>query len=400
MSADAQKSDFKPNASHGDFWGGYMVDAWFYKVLAFFPITGFLGIDKLALRSPFTSVMKFLINLFFWGAWYFYDILQLISEKESEFVGKYGFSTPYGVSGHGYKLLHNVSKTKVDEFSQPSPYNGGLLSTLLLIVYIGLTLFIGFSGIPNILVGDFNGGLLKLFSNFLILPFIFYLFSQILEFFRGGSVQKDGVSHPWPLYPLLTIFEKYPATNLIGEEKAKQELAAHTTKYAEAIKTGKLPLIPEIIVAIFAKAYEAANNIPVVAAFTTVSSAKGAVQATSDMAQSAAKVGQKLATAVEKRISQNPNEMIDKLLGPSSPPALPVAPALPANPTPQAGGGTSDIFPKDLDTIMVMGMGVLIAGGFAAALLRKFAVPRRQEDDEYPRKVYERDDSPPNPGRV
>jgi hypothetical protein len=49
---------------------------------------------------------------------------------------------------------------------------------------------------------------------------------------------------------------------------------------------------------------------------------------------------------------------------------------------------------------MFMGMGVLIAGGFAAALLRKFAVPRRQEDDEYPRKVYERDDSPPNPGRV
>ena len=190
--------------------------------------------------------------------------------------------------------------------------------------------------------------------------------------------------------------------NLLPEEQGKKELAAHTTKYAEAIKTGKLPLIPEIVVAIFSKAWEAAGNIPVVAAFTTVSSAKGAVQATSDMAQSAAKVGQKLATAVEQRISKNPNEVIDKLLGPSLPvvPAVPAVPVVPAVPKPQTGGGSLDIFPKDLDTIMFMGMGVLIAGGFAAALLRKFAVPRRQEDDEYPRKVYERDDSPPNPGRV
>ena len=405
MSADAQKTDFKPNASQGDFWGGYMVDAWFYKVLAFFPITGFLGIDKLALRSPFTAVMKFLVNVFFWGAWYFYDILQLISEKESEFVGKYGFSTPYGVSGHGYKLLHNVSKAKVDEFSQPSPYNGGLIANLLFLCYLGMTAFLGFTGFPAMLAGDFNGGLMKLFSNFLIIPFFFYFFAQLLDIFRCVSLEKDGVNHPWPLFPLLTIFERYPAMNLLPEEQGKKELAAHTAKYAEAIKTGKLPLIPEIVVAIFSKAWEAAGNIPVVAAFTTVSSAKGAVQATSDMAQSAAKVGQKLATAVEQRISKNPNEVIDKLLGPSLPavpavPAVPVVPAVPAVPKPQTGGGSLDIFPKDLDTIMFMGMGVLIAGGFAAALLRKFAVPRRQEDDEYPRKVYERDDSPPNPGRV
>jgi hypothetical protein len=396
MSTDS-KDTFKPNASQGDFWGGYMTDMWIYKILVFFPITGILGLDKLLLRSPFTALMKFLINIFFLGAWYIYDIIQVVID--SEFVGKYGFSNPYGVSGHGYRLLKGVTVTKEEEFESPSPYNGGLISGMLFMIYCISTFFFGFSGIPNMIAGDFNGGIVKLFSNFLIVPFFFYLFAQILDFFtKTSSVEKDGLSHPWPLYPMLTIFEKYPALNLVSEQKAKEELAAHTTKYEPLVKSGKLPLIPELFMALFGKVYEAANNIPVVAAFNTVSSAKGAALATSDMAQSAAKVGQKLATAVEQRISKNPNEVIDKLLGPSTPTLDSSIPSVPENPMmkKQEGGG-SQLFPAELDTIMMMGMGVLILGGFAAALLRKFAVPRRQEEDEYPRKAYERDDTPPNP---
>lgn len=388
MSAEANKTDFKPNASHGDFWGGYMTEAWFYKFLAFFPLTGLLGIDKVALRSPFTAFLKLVVNIFFWGAWYVYDILQLVSQKEQEFVGKYGFSTPFGVSGHGYRLLHNLSSTKVDEFSEPSPYNGGIIAALLFLCYVGMTAFLGFTGFPAMLAGDFNGGLMKLFSNFLILPFFFYLFAQFLDVFKSASLEKDGVNHPWPLFPFLTIFERFPAMNLLPEEQGKKEFTAHTAKYQDAIKNGKQPLLIEIVMKLFGKAYEAANNIPVVAAFNTVSAGKGAVQAASDTAQSAAKVGQKLATALEQRISKDPNEVIDKLLG------------APATPPPVQQGGGSQMFPAELDTIMLIAMGVLIVGGFSAALLRKFVVPRRQEDDEYPRKVYERDDSPPNPGGV
>lgn len=400
MSADS-KSSFKPNATQGDFWGGYMSDMWIYKILAIFPITGFLGVDKILLRSPFTAFLKFIVNIFFLGAWYIYDILQIVIENQ--FVAKYGFSNPYGVSGHGYRLLKGVTESKLDEFENPSPYNGGLIAGMLFLLYCITTFFIGFSGVPNMIAGDFNGGIIKLFSNFLIVPFVFYLFGQILDFFtKTGTVEKEGVGHPWPLFPMLTIFEKYPALNLLGEKQAKEELEAHTKKYEPLIKSGKLPLIPELIMGLFGKVYDAANNIPVVAAFNTVSSAKGAALATSDMAQSAAKVGQKLASAVEKRISQNPNEVIDKLLGPSAPstPQVPTESFSVENPMKKQTGGGSEGFPAELDTIMMMGMGVLILGGFAAALVRKFALPRRQEEDEYPRKAYERDDAPPNPGRV
>lgn len=396
MSTDS-KSEFKPNASHGDFWGGYMADAWVYKLLAFFPLTGFLGIDKLALRTPFTAFAKFLVNVFFWGAWYIYDILQLVIDDNS--VGKYGFSTPYGVSGHGYRLLSGVTESKVDEFTEPSPYNGGLVASILYLVYVLFTLVFGFSGLPAMLAGDFNGGIIKLFTNFLIVPFFFYSVGQVFDFFKSGSLEKDGVSHPWPLFPMFTIFEKYPAFNLLGEAQGKKELQEFTKKYDPDIKAGKQPLLITTIMAIFGKVYDAASNIPVVAAFNTVSAGKGAVQAASDTAQSAAKVGQKLATALEQRISKDPNAVIDKLLGDGAKPPSSDTFSV-ENPMLKQKGGALDMISPEFDTVMLIGMGVLIFGGFAAALLRKFTLPRRQEDDEYPRKTYDRDDAPPNPGGV
>jgi hypothetical protein len=146
------------------------------------------------------------------GAWYIYDIIQIVIDNE--FVGKYGFSTPYGVSGHGYRLLSGVTDSKVDEFDKASPYNGGLISGLLFMLYCITTFFFGFSGVPNMIAGDFNGGIIKLFSNFLVVPFFFYMFGQILDFFvKTSSVEKEGVGHPWPLFPMLTIFEKYQGGN-------------------------------------------------------------------------------------------------------------------------------------------------------------------------------------------
>jgi hypothetical protein len=407
MSAGA-KETFIPNASHGDFWKGFMVDGWFYKAMAIFPITGFLGIDKFVLRSPSTAIFKLLINIFFLGAWYVYDIIQLLTDDE--FVGKYGFSNIYGVSGHGYRLLSGISESKVDEYANPSPYNGGFLSAILYLGFLFTTITFGFTGLPMMIAGDFYGGLVKLFSNFLILPFVFYLVSQFIDFFKSGSLEKDGVSHPWPMYPMFTIFEKYPATYLLSSEQAKKELQQHNQKYEADIKAGTQPVVPAFLTSIFGKVFEAAKMYPPIAAFDTITAAKGAVSATSDMAQSAAKVGKQLATAMEQRITKDPNAVLDSFLGTSEDPitgarnnASPLPnedPSTLATNTVLQKGGALDILPEGLDTIMLIGMGVLVVGGFAAALLRKFSLPKRQEDNEYPRKTYERDDAPPKPGGV
>lgn len=399
MSAGA-KETFIPNASHGDFWKGFMADGWLYKALAIFPITGLLGIDKFLLRSPSTAIFKFLINVFFLGAWYIYDIIQLLAD--SDFVGNYGFSNIYGVSGHGYRLLSGLSESKVEEYTNPSPYNGGLFSGILYLGFVLSTLYIGFTGLPMMLAGDFYGGLIKLFSNVFILPFVFYLVSQIIDFFNSGSLEKEGVSHPWPMFPLFTIFEKYPVTSLMSAEQAKKELDQHNQKYEADVKAGTLPMIPALFMSLFGKAYEAAKMYPPIAAFDTVTAAKGAVSATSDMAESAAKVGKQLATAMEQRITKDPNAVLDKILGPpEGTVAKGAATAAVANTGAalQKGGALNSI-PEGFDTLMVVGIGILVLGGFAAAAMRKFSLPRRQEDNEYPRKTYDRDDAPPKPGTV
>lgn len=429
MSAET-KQTFIPNASHGDFWKGFMADGWLYKALAIFPITGLLGIDKFLLRSPSTAIFKILINTFFLGAWYIYDIIQVLTD--SDFVGKYGFSNIYGVSGHGYRLLSGLSESKVEEYTNPSPYNGGLFSGILYLGFVLSTLYIGFTGLPMMLAGDFYGGLIKLFSNVFILPFVFYLVAQIIDFFNSGSLEKDGISHPWPMFPLFTIFEKYPATSLMSDEQAKKELQQHNEKYEADLKAGTLPMIPALFMSLFGKAYEAAKAYPPIAAFDTVTAAKGAVSATSDMAESAAKVGKELATAMEQRLAKDPNAVLDKILGPpegllnvskaasaaaantaaaATEAAANTAAAAAANAGAAAAnkgaaalqkGGALDLnmIPEGFDTLMVVGIGILVIGGFAAALLRKFSLPRRQEDNEYPRKTYDRDDTPPKPGTV
>jgi hypothetical protein len=380
MSTDSGKS-FIPDPTQGDYWGGYMMDSWLYKLLAVFPITGFLGMDHLALRSPFTAVLKFLVNVFFWGAWYFYDIIQMMTDNT--FVAKYGMSTPWAPRGHGYKFFKDLTETNIDEFQKSSTYNGGAGGTVLFVTYAILTLTIGFSGIPNMIVGDFYGGLIKLFSNFLIIPFIAYVIAQVGEFFSSGSVQKEGISHPWPMYPLLTIFEKYPATSLNGVTQANDDLKTHTTKYEPLLKAGKLPVIPEVILGLFGKLYEALNNIPAIAAFNTVTAAKGAALATSEMAQSAAKVGQTLASAVERKIVKDPDAIVDKVLGVTGDII-------------QKGGAQS---PIGIDTLVMGGIVTLVVGGFATAIFRKITTKKRT-DDEYPRNSYERDDAPPIPGRT
>jgi hypothetical protein len=194
---------------------------------------------------------------------------------------------------------------------------------------------------------------------------------------------------------MLTIFEKYPAMYLIGKDQANKELKEHTAKYDPMIKAGKLPLIPEMALNLFSKVYEAANNIPVVAAFNTVASAKGAALATSDMAQSAAKVGQKLASALEQKISKDPDAIIDKVLGSTVDIDI-------QNPMlKQKGGGSSlDMLSPGFDTIMITGIGLLVVGGLLTAIVRKFSLSTRQDEDEPPRKTYERDDAPPVPGRA
>lgn len=44
---------------------------------------GALGLDHLLLRSPTTAFAKVVLNILSLGLWYFYDVLQVLGEKEN-----------------------------------------------------------------------------------------------------------------------------------------------------------------------------------------------------------------------------------------------------------------------------------------------------------------------------
>jgi hypothetical protein len=398
MSTDSE-SRFIPDTTQGDFWGGYKADFFFYKVLAIFPITGFLGTDHLLLRSPITATMKFLVNALFYGAWYFYDIIQILTD--TDFISQYGFSTPWGPRGHGFRYFKDVTSNNANEFAKPSAQWNGALGTIAYIFYGLFCLYLPFLGLPSFVAGDYVGGALKLLSLLLIFTFPYYMVTGFLEYFRSGTIEKEGVPRSWPVQGLARFLlhddsEYFPAVNLLNKEEAQRQMEIHDAsvgKFKEQ-QTTKTPGVT---------AWEAAYgyltgpvrimsstaNVTEASAEVTKAGAKGA-----DAASNLAEIQAKKEALLLKQM-ENANAK-----GETLPQATTTAVPLPK----QGGGGFFSIpynqASQDLDMIVLGGIAVLIVGGFAAAFFRKMMIPKRIEDDERPRKTYGRDDSPPNPGRV
>ncbi len=390
MSTDSRE-EFKPNSTHGKFWGGYMLEKIPYGILVVFG--GFFGLDKIALRSPLTAFLKFIVNILFLGAWWVYDILQLF---DGTFVAKYGHTTPFGVSGQGYRLIHNLTKEKTNEYTQPSNYFNGSVSTFLFILYVCLASFMGFTGIPNIVYGDYLGGLSKLISNVFILPMVVNMIYQVIDIYRSSTLEKDGLSRPWPTTAgLVFLQDKYPATLLLPTAEAKDQKTTYLETERELrevqyVKDEKGNTVidektkqPKIL----QKGQR--TGLETIADFTyrTVKRIWPAValsEANDELTQ-----GMGVTVGAMKDVAtQDPNGLVMAALGADK-----------DEKRNQVGGALVGMS-SEWDTVLLISMGVLIVGGFAAALLRKFSVPKREEDDEYPRKAYDRDDPPPNPGGV
>ncbi len=378
-----------------------MVEFSVFKTLALIPLTGLLGIDYLALRSPFTAFLKLVVNLLFFGVWYFYDVVQVVTDPE--FVAKYGLSRPWGLSGDGFRMFNNtltvggVATKHSNEFPKPSPYYGGPLGLFNYIAYVAMTPYLGFTGLNSALAGDWGGFGYKLATCLFLAPY--YMISSILDYFNSGKIEKEGVPRPWPVQGLMNIMifdnsSTYPAVNIISKELGDKQAKEHQAKVDAYRGKQDTETPPTTLWKTF---YGYMTSIPrFINATATVSEATSkATTATGKGAEQTAKLLELQAKQKELELSQLQKAVASGKTIPTPPPTPPPTPVT------QAGGALIRTDAENQwDTILLIGLGLFIFGGFAVTLVRKMTLPKRKDENEHPRKTYDGDDTPPNPGRV
>jgi hypothetical protein len=352
-----------PQYTSGKFWGGTVLPFWVLMLFTALPFTGFFGIDHLLFRSPTTALMKGVTNVFTFGLWYVYDMVQVFSDKQ--FIKEYGLSKPFtGAAGLGLDYFRGIQGNDV-----LPPSKSSLTSLLLFVLYL-FTIFLPF-GVSNFVAGDVDGGIGKFLLSFGIwglfwVPFLFI--AGFFELYRNltdpQTMFTEGAVRPPPLTFLMGSTGYSP--NLMNPDsiaKAKENAKMDwygtfvkpvlsffgITDPKEVLDTAKCVVVPPI-----EKTVDAA---------TTAASGLTALAAT--VPQVAAEATQKLQTFTD-------------------PEQLKAAAAAAAKV--QTGGGSSSF-----DTLFVAGVGLLIVGGLFAAFLRKTLTKENGTG------VQERDDRPTKP---
>jgi TM2 domain-containing membrane protein YozV len=141
---EEEKNTTNTNAS-----GSPMTDALSYHVfLGLSVLGGAIGLDHLYLRSPLTFLAKCVVNMLFFGVWWFYDASQAIFN--SDVVKVYGLGVPgLGPKGIAAGVLASDTPSK--------KHMNFFLYALALMAG-------GIFGLDSFLVGDKQSGIIRLIS--------------------------------------------------------------------------------------------------------------------------------------------------------------------------------------------------------------------------------------------
>ena len=162
-----------------------------YYIFVFLSVVfGFIGLDHFYLRSFGTGTQKLLVNLFCFGLWWVWDILQIA--RNGEQIRKEGLSSPLDwIRGIGKGVFRPL-----EGGGEPaSPQKSYLL-------YAFLAIFFGWLGADKFYLGYGWQGLAKLLSTWNIFLFLFgflwILWDSFHAFFMTDAILKDGISPPMP----------------------------------------------------------------------------------------------------------------------------------------------------------------------------------------------------------
>jgi hypothetical protein len=368
-----------------DFWGGPSMPYWVLAVCTV--IFGFVGLDHILLRSPTTAMVKFIANIFTLGLWYFYDIMQIIGDKEK--VMNYGLTAPlYGPLGIGAGMF---TDNQPDAEKSKSPWRFLLYSMLVFLPF----------GFDTLIGGDRPGAIVKFICT--IIPifwpilFVWMVYSIGRLYIFPKPLFTEGIDRPFPV----NFFMDKKGVSELGPKTVPDPASIGCATYDGGflgylppfVRTALTFMFPGLIPAVDAGLGAATASLGTVklaaeTAGKTLEGAKKVINAATDAAASAASVipavvakGPNMASAVTESLVKkytDPSELMK-----------------------QVGGYTEENSTLS-NAALLTGFGILFIGGVyyglkrlnisAASLFRKDE-GRLTESN----KGRKRDDSPPQP---
>lgn len=344
-----------PIHTQGSYWGGTVLPYWILILVTLMPITGFFGIDHLLFRSPSTAVAKGFTNIFTLGFWYFYDIIQVLGDRE--YIKKYGLSRPIvGASALGKDFFRGVVKGKPDSLSESTL---GISSTLLFGLYV-LTLFVPF-GVRHFVAGDMNAGIIEFLLSFAVIWIPFFIIGGFYELYRlvlnPTSVFEEGVSR---VPPLTFFMDSKGFAPQIMNPQAVEKMAKTVSKGASATSIWSFFIKPALSIFGVADPIEEACAVAV--------PLKKQAEEVIDAGIKATEGATALASTVPA-IASNVSEKMTAFTDPAKLKQLAL----------QSGGSMSSGY----DILFLGGLSLLIIGGLSASFLRK-SIDRNGKDDAPP----------------
>lgn len=385
--ADKASENSKKGPFHyttGEYWEGSAYPFWLYMILTILP-TGFFGLDHLLLHSPQTALQKAIVNFFTLGLWYFYDIVQVFTDRP--YVDKYGLSRPFvGPTGLGHKYFTGVVPSEKQEEPDLPTVQSGRFSAISFGLYLAL-LLVPF-GISNFLVGDTSGGVIKfIFTIFLFGLFVpFVLLGGLYELFTALSNPSE-------------VFEKgvrlsIPFSWFVGSE----QLAPSIMK-PSALKDATKPqgsLLTRFIQPVL-------DMLGLSTITQMLGAAKCAAEPVIEQGQKAVEAATVAGSGVAKLAATVPEvatKVAGKLEAFTDPEKLKAAAGVSIPTAPPMVGGGGILSSGELDSWFFLSIGVLLTSAVLLSGVRWFRNLQTQKKNDNPPESIQRNDTPPQPNSL
>jgi len=396
------------------FWGGPWYPYWSLIVVSV--LGGLFGLDHFWLRSPTTGVLKMVVNILGLGIWWFYDLIQIIGEKDA--VMEHGLTVPLaGPLGIGAGMFRD---NQPNEPLSKSPFRWmGYLATMCMPF-----------GLDSLIAGDSDGAMAR-FTTFILFLFLWPIailwgiWNVGRTLFTPQKLFEEGTIRMFPF----TWFMDSNGPSQLGPHDLPDGSDAKCDQGSDGffkrtfgsilvfldyvlpnvIKTAMYSIFPGLLPAVEASA----AAVTAVAGTTkaAANTATATIEAAKNIVEAAAAPAKVIVSTASQAVQQIPAAIsaAEGLAGPvagqlqsyTTPEGLLKAAGVASVAAPMAGGGGGILDTNsDMTNSILFGFFIIVLGSGAYMAARRLNIvsrifPTKEKDDR-----RERNDAPPKPSSI